>query len=125
MAAPRVKGGNPFHQQVRYRKCPECDGFMNRRNYQKSSGVIIDVCRAHGTWLDADELEQIAGFILSGGRTSPMLEAEHARAASEAAAAARIARIRVQREGSRLYGQSRSDGDVVGGLVNLLTRIFS
>ena len=41
---------------------------MQRRNFQKTSGVIIDRCGEHGTWLEADELEQIAGFILSGGR---------------------------------------------------------
>ena len=39
---------------------------MNRRNYRKRSGIIIDVCRSCGTWLDADELEAIAGFILEG-----------------------------------------------------------
>jgi Zn-finger nucleic acid-binding protein len=41
---------------------------MQRRNFQKTSGVIVDRCRSHGTWLDADELERIAGFLLSGGR---------------------------------------------------------
>ncbi len=41
---------------------------MQRRNFRKTSGVIIDRCHEHGVWLDADELEQIAGFILSGGR---------------------------------------------------------
>ncbi|MBW2274468.1 MAG: zf-TFIIB domain-containing protein [Deltaproteobacteria bacterium] len=66
--APRVKGSNPAQQKVRYRKCPECDAFMQRRNFRKASGVILDRCGQHGTWLDADELEQIAGFILSGGR---------------------------------------------------------
>ena len=66
--APRVKGSNPFQQRVQYRKCPECEAFMQRRNFRKASGVIIDRCNQHGTWLDADELEQIAGFILSGGR---------------------------------------------------------
>jgi len=65
---PRAKGSNPFQQQVRYRKCPVCEAFMHRRNFRRSSGVIIDRCREHGTWLDADELEQIAGYILSGGR---------------------------------------------------------
>jgi Zn-finger nucleic acid-binding protein len=64
---PRVTGANPASQQVQYRKCPECDGFMQRRNFRKKSGVIIDCCNTHGIWLDADELEQIAGFILSGG----------------------------------------------------------
>jgi hypothetical protein len=40
---------------------------MARKNYGKRSGVIVDWCAAHGTWLDADELEQIASFIASGG----------------------------------------------------------
>ena len=65
---PRVKGGNPARQRVMYRKCPRCGTQMARRNFRKASGVIIDRCNEHGTWLDADELEQIAGFILSGGK---------------------------------------------------------
>ncbi len=68
IADPRVKGSNPYRQRVKYRKCPACDAHMQRKNFRKSSGVIIDTCNRHGTWLDADELEQIAGFILSGGR---------------------------------------------------------
>ena len=40
---------------------------MQRKNYGKRSGVIVDWCGTHGTWLDADELEQIAAFIASGG----------------------------------------------------------
>ncbi len=69
-AAPnlRVVGANPLQQRVHYRKCPRCEAFMQRRNFRKVSGVIIDVCKEHGTWLDADELEAIAGYILSGGR---------------------------------------------------------
>jgi Zn-finger nucleic acid-binding protein len=63
---PRVKGGNPARQRVMYRKCPVCETQMARSNFRKSSGVITDRCNEHGTWLDADELEQIAGFILSG-----------------------------------------------------------
>lgn len=65
--APRRTGGNPASERVEYRKCPACGQVMARRNYRHTSGVIIDVCREHGTWLDADELERIAGFILSGG----------------------------------------------------------
>jgi Zn-finger nucleic acid-binding protein len=64
---PRVRGGNPAAQGVAYRKCPECEAFMQRRNFRKTSGVIIDRCRNHGTWLDADELEKITGFVLTGG----------------------------------------------------------
>jgi Zn-finger nucleic acid-binding protein len=65
--APRVASGNPASSRVEYRRCPVCESVMNRRNFRRTSGVVIDRCREHGTWLDADELEQIAGFVLSGG----------------------------------------------------------
>ncbi len=63
---PRVDGGNPADSSVEYRRCPVCDALMNRNNFQKRSGVIVDRCHSHGTWLDAHELERIAGFVLSG-----------------------------------------------------------
>lgn len=66
--APRATGGNPAAQRVQYRKCPQCEAIMLRRNFRKTSGIIIDRCHEHGSWLDADELEHIAGFIMSGGR---------------------------------------------------------
>jgi Zn-finger nucleic acid-binding protein len=66
--APRLRGGNPASRPVEYRRCPECDALMQRRNFRRSSGVIVDVCRRHGTWLDADELEQIAGYVLAHRR---------------------------------------------------------
>jgi Zn-finger nucleic acid-binding protein len=64
---PRVGGGNPVAERVEYRRCPTCTQLMLRKNYRHRSGVVIDQCREHGTWLDADELEQIAGFVRSGG----------------------------------------------------------
>jgi Zn-finger nucleic acid-binding protein len=67
----RRAGANPASQPVRYRKCPVCEAYMQRRNYRKCSGVILDCCHAHGTWLDADELEEIAGFILERGGLPP------------------------------------------------------
>jgi len=66
-ASARKAGANPYLAKVVYRKCPVCDAHMRRANFQKRSGVIVDRCHEHGTWLDADELEQIAGFILEGG----------------------------------------------------------
>jgi len=65
-AAPRVDGGNPASAAVEYRRCPSCESWMVRSNFRKRSGVVIDQCHEHGTWLDANELERIAGFILSG-----------------------------------------------------------
>ena len=77
---PRRQGGNPVSERVRYRRCPACGRHMARRNWRRLSGVIVDRCPEHGTWLDADELERIAGFVLAGGldrvREQEKLEAE-------------------------------------------------
>jgi Zn-finger nucleic acid-binding protein len=66
-AEPRESRGNPVKEPVRYRKCPTCGSLMRRENFRRTSGVVVDRCSEHGTWLDADELEQVAGFILAGG----------------------------------------------------------
>jgi Zn-finger nucleic acid-binding protein len=112
---PRVTRGDPSQQPMRYRRCPECDHFMLRINYQRSSGVILDQCRAHGTWLDADELEQVAGFILAGGRTSPTLEAEHQSA--DRAAAAAFVRARFEH---RDYTRDRERPSLLRLLLDIL-----
>jgi Zn-finger nucleic acid-binding protein len=53
--------------QVRYVRCPVCRTLMNRRNFARISGVIIDSCRGHGIWFDAGELEKIMDFIAHRG----------------------------------------------------------
>ena len=50
-----------------YRPCVVCQKLMHRTQYSRGSGVIIDTCRHHGTWLDAHELPQILAWIRSGG----------------------------------------------------------
>jgi Zn-finger nucleic acid-binding protein len=40
---------------------------MNRVNFARCSGVVVDVCKGHGTWFDRDELRQIVEFIRGGG----------------------------------------------------------
>jgi Zn-finger nucleic acid-binding protein/ribosomal protein L40E len=52
---------------VAYRACPICRQTMYRKNFSRISGVIVDWCGAHGTWLDANELEAIAAFVAQGG----------------------------------------------------------
>ncbi len=52
---------------VVYLKCPDCQQMMNRFNFAKASGVIIDECHEHGLWLDSDEFGKIAAYIASGG----------------------------------------------------------
>ena len=53
-----------------YRKCPRCSDTMARFNYAKISGVMVDACPTHGTYLDADELERISEFLATGGEAA-------------------------------------------------------
>ena len=64
--------------KVNYVPCPECLQLMNRINFARCSGVIVDVCKGHGTWFDRDELSKIVEFIHGGG-----LEASRAREKEE------------------------------------------
>jgi Zn-finger nucleic acid-binding protein len=52
---------------VSYRKCVACGTIMNRLNFARMSGTIVDVCRGHGTLLDAGELHAVVRFIQGGG----------------------------------------------------------
>ena len=68
-----------------YVPCPACKKLMNRMNFAGCSGVVIDWCREHGTWLDHTELPKIIAFIRGGGlrkardREKEMLQAESRR----------------------------------------------
>ena len=53
--------------KVSYVPCPECAQLMNRMNFARCSGVIVDICKQHGTWFDCDELSRIVEFISDGG----------------------------------------------------------
>ena len=53
--------------KVNYVPCPECSQLMNRMNFARCSGVIVDICKQHGTWFDRDELSRIVEFIGDGG----------------------------------------------------------
>lgn len=75
-ATPLPKSIQSSHsgKRVKYVPCPECSQLMNRVNFARCSGIVVDVCKAHGTWFDRDELQGIVEFIRSGG-----LEAARAR----------------------------------------------
>ncbi len=55
------------NDRVVYRACPACREFMTRRNHGGSSGVVVDVCRQHGIWLDHSELERLLAWVRAGG----------------------------------------------------------
>ncbi len=56
-----------LQQEIRYVRCPVCRKIMNRTNFGRISGVIIDTCRGHGLWFDQGEIEKIMNFIARGG----------------------------------------------------------
>lgn len=59
--------GSSFRQAVRYRPCPSCGKFMNRVNFGRISGVVLDVCRTHGAFFDRSELHGVIAFVRGGG----------------------------------------------------------
>jgi Zn-finger nucleic acid-binding protein len=63
----RVDAGTVQPDVVRYIPCPLCTKLMNRVNFAHSSGVVLDVCKSHGVWLDRGELQRVLGFIEKGG----------------------------------------------------------
>jgi len=50
-----------------YIPCPECGKLMNHKNFYHCSGIVLDWCRDHGSWLDKRELYEIVAFIRNGG----------------------------------------------------------
>jgi Zn-finger nucleic acid-binding protein len=66
-ASPAPTNAVRKYNKVNYVPCPECSQLMNRINFARCSGVIVDVCKNHGTWFDCDELTHIVEFIRAGG----------------------------------------------------------
>jgi Zn-finger nucleic acid-binding protein len=74
-----------------YRRCPVCSVRMNRVNYGRQSGILLDRCPGDGIWFDGDELDAVLRWMRLGGER---LAAE--RDAREAREKASLARFRVE-----------------------------
>jgi Zn-finger nucleic acid-binding protein len=104
-----------------YRPCPECGKTMNRRNFGKRSGVVIDACKEHGLWFDATELGAILDWIRKGGEQDSLR-----RDAMEARHAERQARFKIERptqadgQAGTLFAGAPSAADGFGGFLGLL-----
>lgn len=116
----------------RYIPCPQCGELMNRKNFAGCSGVVIDWCKGHGYWFDANELPQIAAFIGSGGM-------DKARERDLRAAQRKLDRVQWQTQQANRsmhsggghstttfsFSDSEPEIDFFGGLVSLVRRLFS
>jgi Zn-finger nucleic acid-binding protein len=118
-AAP-LAGAPTATETVRYLPCPCCGKLMNRVNFARCSGVVIDVCKAHGTWFDRDELRRIVEFIRGGGldlaRSREMADLEAQRRELEAEQAAAAA----ARDGAASGDRWRLGGSLGTSLTDLL-----
>jgi Zn-finger nucleic acid-binding protein len=98
---------------------------MNRVNFAGCSGVIVDVCRGHGTWFDRDELQRVTAFIQAGGmEKSQALEVENLKEAERQARAAQFeAALERSQASLNNYGWGGRYGmvfDLAGWLMDLL-----
>jgi len=109
---------------------------MQRKNFAGHSGVVVDWCGSHGTWLDAHEMEDIAAFVLEGGLRSVIagsrdgdwsLPADPAKAAAVLAAEQLLVEERA-RSRARSFPQHRwgelDSGRVVKGIGDLFAKIL-
>lgn len=55
-------------KEIKYVKCPVCQVLMNRVNFGRRSGVIIDQCKQHGIWLDSGEITHLMEWKKAGGQ---------------------------------------------------------
>ncbi len=53
--------------KIVYRHCPQCKNPMLRKNFGSISGIIVDLCAAHGTFFEYGELPGVVEFVRSGG----------------------------------------------------------
>ncbi len=113
-------------ETVAYLPCPVCGERMHRKNFANHSGVILDWCKGHGFWFDADELERVMEFVDAGGMQRARIR-EQDRQAISAARQARIDAQRVAPLPTSLQGRARprSRGDdLLDGVVTFLGNLF-
>ena len=111
---------NPNPATISYVPCPDCKQLMNRSNFARSSGIIIDMCKQHGVWFDAGELPKIIEFIEKGGldrareKEKISIQDERSQLRDEERRLAMIAR----RSGNMKFDEERSTG--IGSIISRL-----
>ena len=121
-----------WQTQITYRKCPVCGGAMQRKNFAGHSGVVVDWCGSHGTWLDTHEMEDIAAFVIEGGLQGAVVGSGDAnwslpadpRKAAAVLAAERL--LAVERARARAWdrGSHFDSGRLVKGIGDLFAKLL-
>lgn len=105
-----------FAGEVRYLPCPMCHASMNRVNFGRASGVIVDVCAAHGTWFDAGELTRAVAFASNGGLEKTRAREHAERRQGEVRGAVLHAEVAVLEERRAVASRVALWRDLLGGL---------
>ena len=98
---------------------------MNRVNFGRRSGIIVDVCKPHGTWFDADELPRVVDYVMKGGleeserREAQKLKDQARQMRNEARSSAQMSAV--THSG---WGSSRSSTSAFSGLLGSIGRIL-
>ena len=58
--------------------CPRCSEPMTARLFSRGSTIVVDVCDAHGTWLDAGELQAATAEPSAHAPSAPSTSANDA-----------------------------------------------
>lgn len=114
--------GDKAPPAVSYVPCPDCKQLMNRSNFAKASGVIIDLCKQHGVWFDAGELPKIIEFIDKGG-IDRAREKEKI-ALSDERSRIRDEQLRLAMMSRRSGSSQRFDDEMEGGLSGFISKLF-
>jgi Zn-finger nucleic acid-binding protein len=124
-ASPVPVNAGSIEKNIRYVPCPVCTKLMNRVMFAHCSGVVVDVCKAHGTWFDKDELRRIVEFIRAGGidaaRADEIQELERKRRELRAAQMAGSWDSNI--EPRRAYYDGAHNG-IASAAANLITSFF-
>ncbi|MEE2941082.1 MAG: hypothetical protein VX460_11895 [Planctomycetota bacterium] len=73
----RTSLGAPDGAKRQYVPCLTCGELMQRRMFRhdgRGSGIVLDVCRDHGVWFDAEELSSALAFVRSSVRGNSGLD---------------------------------------------------
>lgn len=102
-----------------YRRCPACSEMMHRFNFGKRSGVIVDSCKDHGVWFDAEELESALAWVRKGGEERAKKVAEEE---AKVSVGSRFVQQRIDRMASGEQGTTADTGffaEILSGIFDL------
>ncbi len=108
-----------------YRPCPACRTPMNRVNFERVSGILLDRCRDHGIWFDTAELDAVLRWIKLGGeRVSDERQEQEERARASQLRFKVEPKIPEDARGAIFAGSERDSGfDAIPSIVNWLLKL--